>query len=333
MNARMLLALAGLVLAGSAMANDTTAVLEAGGLVFTRQDSIAMESEDLFISEKEVRVDYVFRNDSAADLETVVAFPMPELGGSLDFIGGLDDTEHDNFMDFHVEQDGRPLETQLQQRALVNGIDVTDLIVGENVSLLPVSQKTIEQIAGLPEGTQKEWETRGLIVNMAYSPDGGDVKPEYYPVWKLHSVYWWRTVFPGDKKVRVHHTYRPSVGGTVAMTFIQDGQPSDYYDEYAERYCIDEAFMKTAARLEKEQKPEDGKYYTERWLSYILTTGANWNGPIERFKLTIDKGDARNFISFCGENVKKTGPTTFEMVATDFYPQKDLHFLLVVPTE
>lgn len=333
MKARIWTILAGLVMAMPALANDTTAVLEAGGLVFTRQDDIAMESEDLFISEKEVRVDYVFRNDAETDLETVVAFPMPEIGGSLEFMGGLDNTEQDNFMGFTVTQDGKPIKTKLQQRATVNGIDVTADIVAAGVALMPVSQAAVAQIAKLPEAVQKDWETRGIILNVAYSSEGEAVKPEYYPLWKLSSVFWWRTMFPADSKVTVQHRYKPSVGGTVAMVFIQDGKPSDYYGEYRDRYCIDDAFMKTAAKLEKEQNPDAGKFYYERWLSYILTTGANWNGPIEKFKLTVDKGDPKNYISFCGEGVKKIGPTTFEMTATDFYPQKDLHLLLVVPSQ
>ena len=329
----VLAVLAGWTMVAPAAANDTTAVLEAGGLVFTRQDNISMESEDLFISEKEIRVDYVFRNDAETDLETVVAFPMPEIGGSLEFMGGIEDTEHDNFMGFSVLQDGKAIEPRLQQRATVNGIDVTDDIVAAGVSLLPVSQAAATQIAKLPEQTQKDWETRGLILNVAYSSEGETAPPEYYPLWTLKSVFYWKTVFPAQRKVSVQHRYRPSVGGTVAMTFIQDGKPNDYFKEYQERYCLDDAFLKTAAKLEKEQNPDAGKFYYERWLSYILTTGANWNGPIERFKLTVDKGDSRNFISFCGQGVKKTGPTTFEMVATDFYPEKDLHFLLVVPSE
>ncbi|MNF03098.1 hypothetical protein D3C80_2023590 [compost metagenome] len=67
-------------------------------------------------------------------------------------------------------------------------------------------------------------------------------------------------------------------------------------------------------------------------MSYILTTGANWGGSIGKFKLTVDKGDEKNFVSFCGSNVRKVGPTRFEMTATDFYPEKDLHILLVVPS-
>jgi len=325
-------ALVGLTLATSAAANDTSAVLEAGGLVYTRQDSVDMLSEDLFISQDEIRVDYVFKNQGDTDLETLVAFPMPEIGGGLEFNAALDDYEHDNFMGFTVSQDGVAIDPELQQRVMVNGIDMTEEVRARGVPLLPLSEATAAAIAKLPVDVQKDWETRGLILNTAYDPDK-PVEPEYYPLWKLETVYWWRTTFPAGQEVKVHHSYKPSVGGTVAMTFIQDGKPTPQLDEYRERYCLDDSLLKTAIKLEKQQNYDAGVYYYEKWMSYILTTGANWGGPIGKFKLTVDKGSEKNYVSFCGQNVRKVGPTTFEMTATDFYPEKDLHFLLVVPAQ
>lgn len=324
--------LVGLTLATPAAANDTSAVLEAGGLVYTRQDSVDMLSEDLFISQDEIRVDYVFKNQGDTDLETLVAFPMPEIGGGLEFNAALDDYEHDNFMGFTVSQDGVAIDPELQQRVMVNGIDMTEEVRARGVPLLPLSEATAAAIAKLPVDVQKDWETRGLILNTAYDPDK-PVEPEYYPLWKLETVYWWRTTFPAGQEVKVHHSYKPSVGGTVAMTFIQDGKPTPQLDEYRERYCLDDSLLKTAIKLEKQQNYDAGVYYYEKWMSYILTTGANWGGPIGQFKLTVDKGSEKNYVSFCGQNVRKIGPTTFEMTATDFYPEKDLHFLLVVPAQ
>ena len=70
----------------------------------------------------------------------------------------------------------------------------------------------------------------------------------------------------------------------------------------------------------------------EQRIEYVLTTGGNWAlGTIGDFKLTIDKGDPDNVVSFCGENVRKTGPTTFEMTAKDFYPERDIDILILHP--
>ena len=67
------------LLAGHASANDTTAVLKTGGLVFTHSADISMEEEQLYISPTEVKVDYVFRNTSDKPIDTIVAFPMPDI--------------------------------------------------------------------------------------------------------------------------------------------------------------------------------------------------------------------------------------------------------------
>lgn len=330
--ASLMAALAGgLLIASVAQANDTTAVLSSGGLVFTRSDTIRMVSEDLFISPSKVKVDYIYRNDGEKPYSTIVAFPMPRIGGDIHSITDVPDVESDNFMGFSVLQDGKPIETNLQQRALLKGLDFTAALEAQGVPLQPYAEATIAALKRVPAVILAEWEVKGLIVISAYA-EQGTPSPEYFPAWELDTVYWWETTFPVGKDVSVTHTYRPSVGGTVAMVFIQDGQPSDAYADYKERYCIDDAFMKLAARLEKDQNYETGQFYYERWLSYILTTGANWAGPIENFKLTIDKEHEKNYVSFCGEGVRKTGPTTFEMTATDFYPQKDLDILLVVPS-
>ena len=38
-----------------------------------------------------------------------------------------------------------------------------------------------------------------------------------------------------------------------------------------------------------------------------------------------------NIVSFCGTGVKKTGPTNFEMVAENFYPERDVDILILQP--
>ena len=49
--------------------------------------------------------------------------------------------------------------------------------------------------------------------------------------------------------------------------------------------------------------------------------------------LTIDKGAPENLVSFCGSGVRKIGPTTFEMSATDFFPERDINVLILRRTD
>jgi hypothetical protein len=60
-------------------ANDSSASLDTGGIVFKYNSAITIQDEELFLSQDAVRVRYKFLNTSAADITTLVAFPLPEI--------------------------------------------------------------------------------------------------------------------------------------------------------------------------------------------------------------------------------------------------------------
>jgi hypothetical protein len=326
------LALLASLAATPALANDTTAELKTGGLEYTRSGEISMEEETLYVSPKQVRVDYVFRNTADKPVETYVAFPMPDIPGGLEQNIDAGDTESDNFLGFSVTQDGVSIEPTLQQRVYVADIDMTEVVAAAGVPMNPQSQRAREALSKLPEATLADWQTRGLIIPDSFD-DGSGMKTEYAPMWTLKSVYYWKTSFDVAKDIKVSHTYRPSVGGTVATTFLDENdQPKgERFEDYKAKFCVDDAFVKLARKSNAAMRAGE-PYLVENWISYVLTTGANWYGPIKTFTLIVDKGEQDNFVSFCGEGVKKIGPTTFEMTKTDFYPEKDLDILLLVPT-
>lgn len=330
---KLLLACAFQALAStSLMANDSMATLGAGGLIFTRSEEITMAKEDLYISPDKVEVKYLYRNTSDKPVSTIVAFPMPKIGGPVEIMSAVPDEQSDNFMDFSVIQDGEEIEPNLQQRVLVRGIDLTAEVEAQEIPLQPLAKETTEALKTLEPDVVKDWLAKGLIVDLNYSM-GDNSPPEYVPVWELESIFWWETTFPAGAEVKVEHRYKPSVGGSAGIVFMWDGKPSDAYADYQKRYCVDDGFLKAAISLEKKQNPDAGIYFFEQWLSYILTTGNNWYGPIGDFHLTVDKLNAESLVSFCGDGVKKTGPTTFEMRAKDYYPMDDLNILLVVSNQ
>ena len=78
-----LITICGALAAAPAFANDSVAELGTGGLILSRTDAVSMLSENLSISPDKVDVDYVFRNQTEADVEAIVAFPMPDIAGSV----------------------------------------------------------------------------------------------------------------------------------------------------------------------------------------------------------------------------------------------------------
>lgn len=313
-----------------AFANDTTAQLGAGGLIIGRSDQIAMESEDLFISTEKVTVDYVFRNNSDKDVETLVAFPMPDIEGSPYANVDIPVDASDNFLGFSVSIDGQEVKPELQHSAFAVGLDIGKELDANGVPYFPFGDATLKALEKLAPEVAADWQNRGLITLNEYD-DGSGMKSVREPLWQLRSTYWWKASFPAGKPVKVAHSYKPSVGGTAGVSFYTDGKFQGQYDDYKRKYCLDEGFERA---VEKAAKNAGDGYppYTETWLSYVLTTGGNWAlGTIGKFKLTIDKGDPANIVSFCGAGVKKIGPTTFEMTATDFYPERDIEILILQP--
>lgn len=321
-------AAAALLSASGAHANDTMAELKTGGLVFVRSDAIEMASEDLYISPEEVRVAYVFRNTSDEDVESIVAFPMPEISGHPFAEISVPNREVDNMFGFSVEMDGKPLSPQLEQKAYAANLDVSQLLRDANVPLNPFSEETAAAIEKLPAATKADFIARGILILESFDVESG-LQELYTPVWSLRATYWWRATFLRGRDISVRHSYRPSVGGTVALTFMEDGKAGGpNLAEYRDKYCLDEALLKGLERRAAAH-PDKVAPFMEQWISYILTTGANWSGPIGKFRLVIDKGAEANLVSFCGTDVKKIGPTTFEMVATDFYPERDIDVLVM----
>ena len=65
-----------------AIADDSSATLGAGGLELTKAADIRMAAEDLYLSPNAVKLRYEFTNDGPKDVDTVVAFPLPDIDTS-----------------------------------------------------------------------------------------------------------------------------------------------------------------------------------------------------------------------------------------------------------
>ena len=78
-----LMVVCGTLAAGSAFANDSIGELGTGGIILSRTDAVSMMSENLSIGLDRVTVDYVFKNTTDKDVEALVAFPMPDIDGTI----------------------------------------------------------------------------------------------------------------------------------------------------------------------------------------------------------------------------------------------------------
>jgi hypothetical protein len=96
------------------LADDGAASIAAGGLVPRREVRIVMEKEVLSISEKRVVVDYDFRNGSAEDVITEVAFPVPPYKDDIE----APTVSLQSFSDFRLfVNDGKPAAFNIEAKA------------------------------------------------------------------------------------------------------------------------------------------------------------------------------------------------------------------------
>tara|TARA_R110002124_G_scaffold36451_13_gene117423 strand:- start:1121 stop:2131 length:1011 start_codon:yes stop_codon:yes gene_type:complete len=319
-----------LAMCGPAFANDTSAVLTTGGLEFVTNSDIVMASEELFISAEQIRVVYQFRNEGAEDQNVLVAFPMPDIVPSFYSMAAFPTGPDDNLFEFTTTFDGQPVTAQLHEYAYAVGVDRTKILTQLGLPLVPISAAAEAAADALDDETRTRLLHLGMLLPDEFD-DGQGMRKHVFPGWTYRATYTWEAIFPAGKTVEVVHTYRPSVGGTVGVSFLSE--PSDDYDpaaDYAEKYCTDESFVSAVRKTLANPDEPWSAPFTESWISYILSTGGNWAGNgIEHFRLVVDKGDAANLVSFCGEGVKKIGLTTFEMVKQDFWPVKELNILIL----
>ena len=315
-----------LALAGTAAANDGILEREAGGLVFRHTDDIDMLSEDLYVSLDRIRVRYRFRNRTARDLRLTVGFPLPDHDLRADFYG---DTAYPT--EFRTLADGRPVTTQVEYRALRGETDHSALLTGLGIPLMYAEGGDIAPIeralSALPQADQQRLLALDLVEPLDAPRDGVTLTP----LWTVREIWHWEQVFPAGRDLVIEHSYRPGAGGTVLTALTPDLRSGDYGAEqardYARRYCTDARFLAAVDRLWAGGR----RSISESYVSYILITGAGWRSPIGEFRLVVDKGRPGNLVSFCGEGVRRIGPTRFEMRRRNWRPSEDLHVLVLQP--
>jgi hypothetical protein len=259
-----------LAFTAGASANDTFATLTTTGLVFAKSSEITMESEDLYISPVETRVKYVFKNESANPVTSIMAFPLPSV----------------------------PMHTNMAHMFVTSEPDAP-VKLAEN----PLKFEVKVDGKKVPFKTEVKTNQAQYLV---------DVK------------YYWEQTFPSGKRITIEHKYLTTPGS---------GKP----EGTDKLYCFDQVEKQGPKSKEDNLigngiptvKFKNGVYpidehFTSRHISYVLTTAANWRGPIKKFKMTLDKLDKENYLATCWEDLKKISDTQYVSEKTDFTPTKDL---------
>lgn len=313
-------------------AGDAEAGLKAGGLVLEPGSAITVAAEELTLSEQGVRAAYRFRNPTGADIEATLTFPMPDLNGASTTEDSIPDPGQANFLAFDATVDGQSVPWQLEQQAFSvrdgQPVAITDELRSLGIPLMPTVAATAAPLRRLSERRRHALIEAGYLDRQVHR-DGtiADV-----PLWTLKSRFWRRQAFPAGREVAVHQSYTPSLGGQPSLSFGSPDLDPGQMARYADRFCTDPAFARSAQALYRRASADGSPSFqaSEQYLTYVMPAGS---GPIGTFTLIVDKGDPATMVSFCGSALKRTGPTTIEMVVKDYVPDRaiDVLFLKSAP--
>jgi hypothetical protein len=216
----------------------------------------------------------------------------------------------------------------------VNGADVERRIRQEGWPVRFWEDPSLNaRLAQLPESEKAALIAEGLLTGDGMGPD------EVRPGWTVQTSFVRLQSFAPHETVTVEHRYTPWQGGTVASGLDRHSREATLGkdSEYRQRYCVDDAFLHSydAVRYRDDGKVVDSEIVLESWISYLLSPGANWQGVIGEFNLTVDTGADDRMLSTCMPGLMKVGPATFNVTRKNYEPDRDLHLLFVqiVPME
>lgn len=299
------------------LANDSVGYISAGGIIFKKSKEISMEKETLLISKKLISIDYIFKNNSSTDITETVLFPIPAVGEDLESPVG---PRHN--IDFSVSIDGLDVKPKRAVRAISHKMDVT-----AELKAAGLSDSEIEEFS-FPEQLGYLLKNK----NLAFAQDG-----KIFAGWQIAVTYFWEQKFPAGSEIEVHQEYAPIVGfGAHPMNFLGE------FPWTPSGYCVDAGFMAGARKLQQKHETKNpppandfsfmrGVDVSE--LGYILTTGANWSGPIKDFTLILKKETPDQLVSTCfdGKFTKEDDLTLVSNIK-NFVPSRELKLLFVSTT-
>ena len=312
----VLLALA----AAPVRADDSSAALDAGGVVLTRSADIRMVDERLMISPKAVKIRFEFVNDTDRPIDEIVAFPMPDIDARQFWFSPLGTTTEDpvNFMGFRVAANGAPVPVEVEQRAFIKARDVTAAVRSAGLPINPINQAGFKAADALTAVQRK-------TLADAKAVDTSDPK-ETIPLWTVRTRFYWRQHFPAHNSVVLEQSYQP-VTGQRFFAAVADEKDA------VREFCVDSGAQGQLSRMTSAALAADrqgGGYLDAFTTDYVLKSGANWKGPIGHFHMVLDKLKPGNVLSLCWKGaLTRIGPTTFEFDAKEFMPTQDIRLLVV----
>lgn len=321
------------------LSNDSIGYLGAGGIEFKKTEDISMEEEVLTISRNLIRVEYEFLNRSPKPIKETIIFPMPFYG----FDEGCSSQHSGELEEFKVWVNTQKLSPSRAAQARLGDRDVTN-----RLKELGFTDEDITEYRGAegycfsgdtPPPTGALAKNLDVLVKEGLASVTNDGTVIVTPEWKTAYFYSWNQEFPPMKKIRVAHEYIPfkgKVSGTINFDRKSYQLGQEFSNSLINEFCITEGALRAGEKIQSGitygqlKIPASGLAWGS--INYILTTGANWAGPIKDFTLNLKKENANQFVSLCfdGPFIKRD-PLTLSSHIKNFLPKKNISVIFFYP--
>lgn len=332
-------------------ANDTKVTVESGGIVIEKKErDIQMVSEKLKISPRKIEVQYVFFNHGP-DKTIKIGFPLPRSPYNMsspyphsswdeaeialrilygDFSGSSTTLEKalqlSEIIDFSVSVDGvRKLFNRHMRAFNVSGKDITELLIKHRIPLSSAYLRgfTEDPPMGLFPGLEKKLKVLGLL------------NEKNQPNWYTQTTYVWENKFVFEKHTCIEHTYTPSSGRVFISSkdFTNKNQMHNHIDgsyinldecTYDKKY-LDEFLKHWEEQSKDSLNPQKTILKSLSEVRYILKTGANWCGPIKKFRLEVKPENPCDLVIISGQYKMTRMPDGVNVIELeDFTPQENI---------
>ena len=296
-------------------ANDSTGYIGTGGIQYIQNKNIQMKREDLFLSKKQIKVDYQFQNLSDRNITENILFPLPKVQNYIEYdyadVTGLINS-------FTVIADGKKIKPQIHVRAFLPSTTAQYVEDGdfqadvtEELKSCGLTDKELMQ-PWKQESFNDEVSVNQKVANCTHPKVKQllAIQDEDTVRWQSQIIYSWKQSFKANGMTKISHQYQPLVGGSLGLG-----------EEVAKAHCVDQNIQKVVDRGDS--------YGVYSGLSYILKTGANWAKSIDSFNVTIERDDDE-LLSLCWDGeVKKVSKTQFKITEKNFKPKHDLNLIFI----
>ena len=278
-----------------------------GDIISPRRQPVTIVGEEVTVRPERVEIRYRLANPTDNPLDVPIVLPVPDIAPQiLSTNAGGPRADPDNFIDLVVSVDGRPVDVNVVQRAVVGPRDVTDTLRREQIPISFFARGLVPTLTGRPLATRRLLAGTGIA---SFGELGGyDIR------WSMRSWFAWTQNFPPRRAVDIVVRYRPLAGD-----FAADAGGLAIAEAEQAR-CLDDVARSTFAGA------APPRALGARGVRIALALGGttNWASPPALFALTVMTDDPALVAASCLDGMTRFNAQRLDNRLENFAPDQPI---------